>query len=421
MTKRLDSGDFDQVMRSWLEAEAGVIEPAGLAERVVARTRHTRRAPAWLVRERWVPERAVAPIRAARRTALILAALALVLAAIALVAFVVGSRTRVPAPFGLATNGRLVYDTNAGIFEASPEGGSRPLIDSVRKAAGAIFSPDGTRLVFWGDGSPDSLFVAKVDGTGIRKLVGDLWISTNQKVSWAPDNHRLVLSTENGPDRLDEQLVIVDTNTGAVTRLDLRTATFTRALVPSWSPDGQWIAFEGIPADSPKPPAYWVVRPDGSGARQLATSRVPANLVDPRWAPDPGRVRLAYTAVATPLSPFGVYVLDLASGEETRISAAGEDAILPTWSPDGARLAWLTGPNQDGVKIAPVADPTRTVTLPERDAITAPIWSPDGTRLYTLGLRRATLIVLSVDGSIPTVRIPHDPSQALPDWQRVAG
>jgi hypothetical protein len=420
MTKRLDSSDFDQVMTSWFEAEARVTEPAGLAERVVSGTRRMRRTPAWLLRERWLPERAVAPIRAARRTALILVTLGLVLAAIALVAFVVGSRTRVPAPFGLAGNGRLVYDTNAGIFEASPEGGSRALIDSVPSAAGAIFSPDGTRLVFWGDGSPDSLYLANADGSGTRKLVGDLWISTDQKVSWAPDSRRLVLSTETGPNLNDEQLVVVDTGTGAATWLDLRASPLIRARVPAWSPNGEWIAFEGIAANAAGSPGYWVVRPDGSDARQLATSRVPGNFVDPRWAPDPTHLRLAYTA-ATGTSAFGVYVLDLTSGHETRISAAGEDAILPTWSPDGARLAWLTGRNQDAIRIAPVGDLTRTITLPERDAITAPIWSPDGSRLYTLGLSRATLIVLSVDGSSPTVRIPHDPSQALPDWQRVAG
>jgi hypothetical protein len=39
------------------------------------------------------------------------------------------------------------------------------------------------------------------------------------------------------------------------------------AFTPDWSPDGEWIAF----TDGDGAADLWIVRPDGSGLRQLTT------------------------------------------------------------------------------------------------------------------------------------------------------
>jgi hypothetical protein len=79
----------------------------------------------------------------------------------------------------------------------------------------------------------------------------------------------------------------------------------------------------------------YVVKADGSGWRSGtgALQRVAAGL-DPVLSPD--GTRLAYARWE---APAGIYVLDLQSGEERRVVGANRPRG-PTWSPDGARLAF---------------------------------------------------------------------------------
>jgi Tol biopolymer transport system component len=415
MTQR-SSVDFDQLMAAWIRAEAPEVEPAGLLDRVLDRTRHTRRTPAWLLSERWIPDRVGTPFRGVPRLAAVVVVLALILALVTAALLAGGFRHRPPAPFGPATNGRLAFDTNAQILTANADGSDvRPLVLTIPNAAGATFSPDGTKLAFWGDGSPDSLYLANADGTAIHKLAGDLWISTDKSPTWSPDSRAIALSTEGAPQAFDEHLLVIDTTTGIVKNLGPAPALPVRALFPTWSPDGQWISFEGIGPT----PSYWLVRPDGTDAHRLPTGLLEDTVFPARWAPSASTLQLAYSASAPSSSGSEIYVFDLATNSERRISGDHGRELWPTWSPDGTRLAWLTGAAREGVRIQSIADPSTAVTLEAAGMAFPPTWSPDGTRLYALDEERTSVIVITVDGSSPTVRIPHTGSQAVPDWQRL--
>lgn len=415
--------DFDLLMAGWMEADARVSEPVDLLGRVLDQTARTRRTPAWFLAERWVPAAVGDRLRAAPRPATAILVLALVLAALVAIAFVAGSHQRLPAPFGPAANGQLVFDTFDQIYAANPDGtGARPIVAGVPRAAGATFSPDGTRLVFWGNDRPDFLYVGNADGTGVRKLVGDLWISTDKSPSWSPDSRYVAISTESGPDRLDEYVVIVDTNSGTATSIASAGLAGNRALLPGWSPDGQWIVLEGIPNVPPMPvesPSYWLVRPDGSDARRIPTSPLGTDVIAAHWAPDSRRLQIAYSAEGPGGAGSAAYVFDLATNRETRISS-DELALWPAWSPDGRWLTWLTGAGPDGVRIVSVEDPLQVRTLDASGMGQAPAWSPDGRYIFGLSRSRTEVVVLAVDGSTTAVSIPHPISQALPDWQRLA-
>ena len=423
MTTRPARDDFDLLMAGWMEADAQVSEPDDLIDRVLGRTARTRRAPAWLLAERWVPAAVGHRLRAAPRLAPAILVLALLLAALLAIALVAGSRPRLPAPFGPAANGHLIFDTFDQIYAVNADGtGARPIVAGIPLAAGATFSPDGTRFVFWGNDSPDSLFVANADGTGVRRLVGDLWISTDKSPSWSPDSRYVVISTESGPDRRDEYLVIVDINSGAPTSIRSAGLAGNRALFPAWSPDGQWIVFEGItevPRAPIESPSYWLVRPNGSGIHRIPTSPLGTAVIAAHWAPDSRRLRIAYSAEGPGGTGSAAYIFDLATNRETRISS-DELALWPAWSPDGNWLAWLTGAGPDGLRIASVEDPLQVRTLDARGMGHAPAWSPDGRYIFGLSGSRTDVVVLTVDGSAPAISIPHITSQALPDWQRLA-
>ncbi len=98
---------------------------------------------------------------------------------------------------------------------------------------------------------------------------------------------------------------------------------------------------------------------------------------DPTLSPD-GR-RLAFSALTR------LYVMDLPSGSPTAILPQGKRAFQPSWSPDGATLAYATWSGGEGhIEKVPASGGS-----PERLTRVAafysdPVWSPDGKRIVAL-------------------------------------
>jgi TolB protein len=411
--------DFDRLMRNWMDADAHVPEPEDLLDRVVAETRHVRRIPRWLLPERWIPVQLTMRLQTVPRMVPVLLLLIAVLLVGAALVIGLGSWRPLPAPFGPARNGLLAYDTNAAIMVSGADGtGARPLVTSVAYASGATFSPDGAKFVFWGDNSPDSLYLANSDGTGVRKVSGDLWISTDKPPTWSPDSRSIAFSSESGPNKLDERIYVVDATTGSSTPRPITDAATVRAFLPAWSPDGNWIAFIGMRqgVDAPK---LWVVHPDGTDAHSFTTTRY-VEMTTPQWAPSAASMRLAYAGGDVTPDLQDIFVIDIATAIENKISTDPANERWPAWSPDGTKLAWLIGGTPPKLRIASMdrAEPDKTLASGAMGA--PPAWSPDGTKLFAADETRSTVTVVTVDGSAPNVRISHPRGQGLPVWQRLA-
>lgn len=415
MTRRpLTDSTFDAVVRTWLDESAHGPAADATLDAVLARTSRTRPRPGWLLPERIIPMSITERTRSLPRAVPILLVIGLLLVAAVAIA-IVGSQRHLPPPFGLARNGLIAYDTNSQIFVANADGSDvRLLLAGHGTAAAPVFSPDGTQIAFWGDGAPDSLYVTNADASGVRKVVGDLWVASDNAPSWSPDGHSIVYSTESGPNRVDEQLYVVDVRSGVVKPIGPGGAV--RALFPVWSPDGQWIAFKGL--DGRGVSTSWVTRPDGRDAHKLATS--PPTGFPFRWAPDPARSVLAYSAEGPTAGSSDIFIFDVSTGVEATISNDPLFELWPAWSPDGSRLAWNVGGGPDSIRIVPVANPLQPIDLPANGMAAQPAWSPDGTRIYALDASGKAVIVVTIDGSSPVLRLPHTASQAPPDWQRLA-
>jgi WD40-like Beta Propeller Repeat len=91
-----------------------------------------------------------------------------------------------------------------------------------------------------------------VDGSGRRVLIE----SEHDDPSWSPDGTLLLLGGFDG-------LALAEGGKAPLEPLGV-----SSAFSPEWSPDGDWIAF----TDGEGPHDLWVVRPDGTGLRQLTTT-----------------------------------------------------------------------------------------------------------------------------------------------------
>ncbi|MFJ8740968.1 serine hydrolase [Embleya sp. NPDC127516] len=237
----------------------------------------------------------------------------------------------------------------------------------------------------------------------------------------SPDGTRVVytlVGVDAAKDRNVRSLWWVPTSGGEPQRLTEGPSDSTAV----WSPDGTRVAFLRA-VDGP--PQLWVLPIEGGDARQV--TRLPMGAGRALWSPDGTRV--AFGAVidtyatadedesaraARAKAPLvidrvdyqvdgagmlgslrrHVHVVDVASGEVTRVTEGAWNATDPAWSPDGTRLAYAAGPDADAdltmrsaayvVDLATPAAPAERVGSAE-GMVGWVDFTPDGESLLVLG------------------------------------
>ena len=250
--------------------------------------------------------------------------------------------------------------------------------DSHRYAFGYLaFSPDGKQLGAWlsrWDGGSEFWLLPYPDGVPHLSFT---MLHTAYPFSWMPDNRRLVFGGQ-VPGSVGSDLQMVDSRRGAIRPLSVTTQDAVQASV---SPDGSRIAYtvaqddfdlidvplDGTPVrtllstgrnefdpgwswsgsqlaystDRTGTSQIWVRQRDG-WERPLVTEKDfdqtwIASFDEPNFSPDDQRI--AYTIAGS--SGHAVYVSSVAGGKPVRISDDKYDQRSPSWSPDGAWIAYL--------------------------------------------------------------------------------
>ena len=152
------------------------------------------------------------------------------------------------------------------------------------------------------------------------------------------------------------------------------TAEDAAAFAPSWSPDGQWIAFGlggYLQARRFKPAKLMIIRRDGTGVRELTGDTLNAGF--PSFSPD-GK-RLVYRVWGG--KNWGLRILNL-DDQAVKVLTTEYDN-LPFWSPDGSLIAFTRkheGNNFDIYTIRPDGSDLRQLTTtPANDAHA--VWTED--------------------------------------------
>jgi len=255
----------------------------------------------------------------------------------------------------------------------SPSLSSRPAaaVRALTGDRGAEFSPafagSGTAVYFHTGHTPDEPSALKA----AERLDGDLRVMTivddgsrNYHVQPSPDGRQIAFDS----DRDGERAVYIANSDGTNVR---RMTTGAYAAVPTWSPDGERIAYVRAEADHRRVWNIWLLTLATKETRRLTNFRY-GQTWGASWFPD-GR-RVAYTHESQ------LSILDLSTGAERHYQSPVPRRLVRTAavSPDGSRVIFqVTG---SGAWLLDVRDASMRCVLTDPSAEEF-AWSPDGRRV----------------------------------------
>ena len=179
------------------------------------------------------------------------------------------------------------------------------------------------------DGNAE-IYVMDADGKDQRRLTHHP--ADDSLPSWSPDGQKIAFSSYRNGGNI--QIFVM----GSDGQNPIRLTDGVNDRNPAWSPDGQRIAFDGF-GDEDFDGVGWnieiyVMASDGKNRKRLTDS--PASNLNPSWSPDSQRIAFE----STRHGPTEIYVMNADGRKQERLTDNGVADDYPAWSPDGQKIAF---------------------------------------------------------------------------------
>ena len=243
------------------------------------------------------------------------------------------------------------------------------------------WSPDDSLLAI--DDNDDGVSIANGDGSAGRA------VGKGTFLAWSPDGERFAIAVE-------DTIEIRALDGSSLTRIPLGQ---NRHAFGVWSPDGRMLAVQrgfrfGRANDGPD--EIWLIDvtarrqetvtlppgcvdmpslPGSTGAPGACVGVQPAAAYGLVWSPDSRRLAFALLPIGAFEPLVGVAIVDVETGDVTRL----DDGGMPAWSPDGRSLMFSTAEGVDVVD-SDGSDRRQVVAKAGRIDSKFGVWIPDEPR-----------------------------------------
>ena len=253
----------------------------------------------------------------------------------------------------------------------------------------------------------DNLCLMNADGSNVQRLT--FTAATDFYPCLSPDGQQIAFSS-----RRDNnfEIYVMNTDGGDPRRL---TQNAGSNFAPEFSPDGSRIVFVSARGGAQN---IWVMNTDGTHLTQITDTT--GDNIDPSWSPDGRQIAFASNRGGT----NELYVMP-APGPAAQVNADGSNVQPVTfdlniggrndWSPDGQRLTFYAGPENQRNIFVINADGTGLTQITDVSDNRGPTFSPDGNWIAFASFRdRNNEIYIAHPDGTGLTRLTSD---RRPDWQ----
>ena len=160
-----------------------------------------------------------------------------------------------------------------------------------------------------------------------------------------------------------------------------------RNFFPTWSPDGAWIAFDSSKDNPTGSKAIWKMRSDGTSARRIAYQPEEGEIRSPFWGSNFHIVHYRYLASSGSDSPE-IFEMDSAGGNVRRITHNDQRKTWPQYTDGEQHIAYVAQVGSTGLQIV--------------------VTDREGSFFSQLTMSGATLFSFSKDGRMVYVNFNYD-------------
>jgi Tol biopolymer transport system component len=249
-------------------------------------------------------------------------------------------------------------DPRGQIFMVDADGSLRQItgVSGDLGASFPVWSPDGSQIAFGGPKLGESttfgqLGIVNADGTGERQ------IGQGQFPQWSPDGSRIAFNEVDDVTGTDLSMYVVDVASGETTDLGI-------GYFPRWLSEDRLVFISNTYAADGEATSHLYAMDLPGGDPQLV-----ADWTEAYPSPDRSAVLLVRDGVITLTGPH------LAPGGRELANGG-----TPVWSPDGTRVIFDYGHDEQARPIHAIVDHEGHALLDDIVGAT-PTWSPDGSRI----------------------------------------